>query len=213
MRPVEDGWTIVLIGAWNQAILNPFWVAKYLLDEDTQQPVDLTIAAGAVEERRLTFPNQNFRMTTIAGRVMLTPLTLDEGDIRRVQDIAIRLLSTLQYTPVSAVGMNFRFVADRGTTSLDDIFAINDGSVLSDLGLRRTLIDRRLDGIEEFGRPILNLRIMSEVEQPELRLELNYHYSVESAAEAADRIPGAFVGLAKHARALVARYSGGDQHD
>ncbi|MGB2336465.1 MAG: hypothetical protein ACPH5V_04065, partial [Alcanivorax sp.] len=46
MRSVEQGFSIVLVGAWNHHILNESWVANHLIPENNNATVTLSYPIG-----------------------------------------------------------------------------------------------------------------------------------------------------------------------
>jgi len=208
MEPAVDGWNIVLLGAWNPAILTPPWLAKHVLDADSV-PVELSLSLGSIEERQISFPDHGFRLAVQPGKLVLTPFSLNHAHIIKAQTVAVVLLEKLSHTPVSGVGVNYRFAHRGALAAAEPVFDLPDSDGLVELGLavRQTQVIRKLEGVAIFGRPLLNLRMTSDLDDGEIRFDLNYHYAVESADVAAKKLAGAFEGLVDHAKHIVFGYS------
>ena len=105
MQAVADGHNVVIRGAWNRNIFNPVWVDQQLAS-GAGVSVEMAFGNPALP-LRLMFGGLSLTVSSdllIVGMAEVTPTSLGA-----VQSTAVGILETLSHTPVSAVGVNFRF--------------------------------------------------------------------------------------------------------
>jgi hypothetical protein len=180
MQNVLTDWTVVLAGSWNAAIFSPPWVSANVFGGDN---VNLEMQFGPV-------PNLRY----VHGRMVLIvqPESLI-GAVREPTEEALgeisvalkRILDFLPHTPVTGLGINFGFREQDPGEELRANFNIADNARLIDLGgeVSQTSIQR--DVLLDGG--LLRLR---ETIEPNgsVHFHLNFHYDVESANAAAERL-------------------------
>ena len=204
MKPSERGWTIVLVGAWNQAIFNPSWILKYLFGEEGEHQVEIGVALGA-DERMFTFSDQGVAFKISPRRISIKPLELSEGVMQQANTCAENLLTRLQHTPVTAAGVNFLFTSEGDGDEFRETFSLNDGGSIEDAGLStaETKIVRKFSGITDHGNPDLILTISRDEETLATLADFNYHYTCETPADLGAAIHQSFLGLKAHAESVL----------
>lgn len=177
--PGNEAFNIVLIGSWNPAIFSPEWTKQNLAD-DLEREVVLAIPIQMMAmPPRLTVDNINIYPSTQA-------LGIDCADY---DDIALdvcsrkleRLATLLPHTPVTAVGVNFRFVDSLGDNlALARLFTFDDAGKIDSVEytLATTLIKRAYILPDS---TILNFSI--EAQSDQLRIEFNFHTDIKSLSE------------------------------
>lgn len=176
--PGSDAFNIVLVGAWNPAIFSPEWAKQNLADDSTKEVV-LAIPMQIVAPPRLTVEDVNIYPSTQA-------LILDCAEY---SDIALgscsrkleRLAALLPHTPVTALGVNFRFMGNLDDhLAFAELFAFNDAAKI-DAGaytLTSSLI-KRAYALKD--STTLNLTIESR--EGKLRVEFNCHSDIQNLSE------------------------------
>jgi hypothetical protein len=179
----SDAFNIVTVGSWNPAIFSPEW-AKQHLAENTEQEVVLAIPMNA--------PMLSPRLTVDSVNIYPSPqsLVLDcvqyaDGNVDSCAEKLRRIAELLPHTPVSAVGINFRFVGSPGeSTTADELFAFADAANIDarTYSLTSSLIRRAYS----LGNSIvLNVAIESLSDQ--MRFEFNFHSDVKLLAEVIEK--------------------------
>ena len=115
-----DQTTVVLAGAWNNAILSPAWVQRFVFQEQaTQVLVSLHSAIG-----QLTFEGTDATLRPELGRLVFTARKKEREVLGALETLSTRVLSKLPETPLRAVGANFAFSvaeADRVSALLEQL--------------------------------------------------------------------------------------------
>lgn len=189
MKLVKGSSTLVIVGAWNPAILQPDWIARNALQIQTGAPIPMTMEFGP----GIGFlPRLNIDGVTVApfpDRLLFGLDSLDVLQLARLEDAGHRTLSALSHTPVTAFGENFDFVEDDPTEEQLGIF---DHLVdLSDrVGERFEPVATALKQSVQLDGRTLNLT--RELNGNSFFIRFNFHYSASSAADAAALLGGQF---------------------
>ena len=202
-----SGWTIVLVGAWNQAIFTPNWIATNLLDEEGDVQVDLGVAFGS-DERLFGFASRGIAFRLAPGRLTIQPSTPEDGPMELANGCAVRVLRTLLHTPISAVGFNYSYSTDSAGDGVRAAIETADAEHLEGCGLtiEGTKVTKSLRGVGDYGDPGLNLTLRRDNETALYVADFNYHYARVASSRFSDRIEGAFQGLKHHARRVLEAY-------
>jgi hypothetical protein len=208
MRPDTDKSNIVLAGAWNNAILNPNWLAREILGAERIQ-MELQLTVGAADARVVTFPEHGLKVVQRPDKLVLAPLSFTVAGLTRVSDFATKLLRKLPYTPMRAVGVNVGFVSPEPIAQVTDIFRLNDPVNWPDHGLEMQgiKITRSIGGIRDMpGNPLLLTTLESQLNTGAMTIGMNYHFQIGDAAACATALDGAFVRCARHVRQVMDWY-------
>ncbi|KAB2911413.1 MAG: hypothetical protein F9K29_22580 [Hyphomicrobiaceae bacterium] len=181
MRDVLQDRTIVLLGSWNMAILNPGWIAKELFEADGIE-AEIAIAEGRT---RLKYRHEDVSVNPQPSRVVVSALSVSDECLQRTEAAAARLLELLPITPVSAIGINFGYSQEQLPENIAKIFNTADVALIGQHGLaiKQSNLVRHLT----FEDRELRLRL-TITEDLSLRVHLNYHKAVAHANEARDAI-------------------------
>src|SRR5262245_11024869 len=120
METVAEGFAIVIAGAWNSAIFAPAWVAGRLTASQ-EIGLELTLNNPALAPR-LSFDGVLLRV--LPDKLVIHPQEISEASLKRMQEVADRILGDLPHTPVQAVGVNFRFNEPKPGGKLLDAFQL-----------------------------------------------------------------------------------------
>lgn len=181
MKIADDTWTIVLAGNWNRYVLSPEWTARHVFDQPgltVEFPLDLKLP--------FRYSSPDVRIVPSSNMVVFVALKHENSVLELMENMAIKLVDKLQYTPATAFGINFGFVEDIEKAGLSDLFKLSDIGRLSDYGcgITETSISRRLI-VED---KVLNLSIKHNVDK--VYFNFNFHYDVKDAPEIRSKIGG-----------------------
>ena len=136
MRGTPQDWEVVLLGAWNVAILTPRGIARRLfeLDEGTQIGVFVPLEGMAL----IQVVYDAISITPSSQRLAATPQICSGSKLAQSCTILERALRSLPETPVSAAGVNFRFTFPEAPSALVAVFdsPLNDLCADADLSVR-----------------------------------------------------------------------------
>lgn len=186
MQLVQEQSSLVLLGIWNPAILNPVWLAQNVHETAAGQGVQVQA------EQFLLVPGQpprftvfGIRYTPSRNRLVIHPTEVTEENFGLAQRVAGRILSLLPHTPIAAVGQNFEFVEEHPAPEQLTIFdAANDLAERCDFDFES--VSKQLTTSMRTEDRLVNLTRLNTGGQ--LRLKFNFHYDVPSATVAAERM-------------------------
>lgn len=188
MKAIVENWSLVLLGAWNTAIVTPDWLTKHA---GLSGQVQIEFPVGnPLLPIRYTLP-QGIRLVALQDRLILAPQTVTDEDLAAVEGLARKVLEILTHTPVTAIGVNFEFAEDNPPEDLKSLFKVADSSRLAaaDFVVEGSEIRRRL---RQGADVALNLALR-QVGAPLTTVMLNFHRDVDSAQTAAAYLSGRFV--------------------
>lgn len=210
MQADLKGWTTVLAGAWNPAIIRPNWLAKHVLGkaEGEETPVEVRLAIDFDERRLYRFTTEGFGLTVERGRITVSPLVYSRDSLVAADRVAVRILRCLPHTPLEAVGLNYWFTNEAPIETLAPTFRVELPPEFGALELRaRALtVERKFTGIDGAERPLLGLMFLSDLDDGSVAVRMNYHFAEKSCEAAATWLEGARLRYLPHAVGLLQKY-------
>lgn len=105
-QPITTEWTVVILGKWNQAILQPEWLIRNVFN-DNQVRVEVAVGLAPGLPSRIT----GDEILVLAGedRLILGLTEVSDGQLRTMERIVVKILALLSHTPVARMGVNFGF--------------------------------------------------------------------------------------------------------
>lgn len=188
MELVKGSATLVLLGIWNPAILNPEWLARYVFNKgDIEVPVTLEFTPFPGLPPRLTI--EGIVIQPGRTRVVITlPDKLGDEELDKVEGVTAALFKELPHTPIQAVGQNFEFVETAPTEEQLRIFtSANDLPQKCDFLFDTT--SQKIVASIAFEERSLNLT--RTFANSRLTTSFNFHYNVTRASDAAAKTTGA----------------------
>lgn len=209
MRLSLERTTVVLLGAWNQAIFTPEWVARTLFpDEDEVSTMVGMLSTGSLATQ---FSGGGVQLQVVPGRLEFRFLAFPI-DCARIEKLARDCLDRLPQTPVQAFGMNAGFDVDSPSENLLRLTSLDDEQQLSMFG---TLSKRAV--LRELRRDDnTKLRVRLTRSDEGFQLNLNLHKQVDADALRASELftEGTIRrALDEFKRLLIDVYSLETQHD
>ena len=177
--PGSDAFNVVLVGSWNPAIFSPEW-AKQNLADDKEKEVVLAIPMQMMAmPPRLTVDNINIYPSTQA--LVLDCVEYSDVVLEVCSRKLDRIAALLPHTPVTAVGLNFRFLGNlEENLPLADLFAFSDaGKIDSTKFTLTTALIKRAYTLQD--STVLNISLESQGGQ--LRVEFNFHSNIKNLSE------------------------------
>ncbi|WP_457389783.1 hypothetical protein [Roseateles sp. P5_E1] len=191
MKPVPAETTLVIVGAWNPAILTPPWVLRYGLqtEEGQAQIVHALIPAGlngAFEFPRFNLPG--FQFTARPEALVLMPDHANETGLALIEDVASRVLQQLTHTPIGGIGHNFEFVDENPDAKWIDVFSQSQidlvDAIPAGLESQRTVL------ATTFLRGNAQVNIQRYFDGSNVGVKFNFHHPVTTSAEALKVLSG-----------------------
>src|SRR5262245_61886273 len=122
MVPALDEWTIVIVGSWNVAILNPEWVGREVLEVPN---VEMELLFGNMRPSlRISSPQVSVIPTSM--QVVINPRHATDESLQAAERAAIILLDKLRVTPITAIGINFAYNEEAVPPGIAGLFTIAD---------------------------------------------------------------------------------------
>lgn len=193
MKPNINEWTIVIVGNWNVAILNPDWVSENIFEESVIN-VEVIFGAG---QTGLKLSSGNVQIIPTPDRIIFSAFST--GDVSKAETSAVKLLQKLPVTPIKSIGVNFGFIEDDPSKDILSLFDLRDKSGISDAGwtISETSIIRRL----KLNSETLNLRVTHG--DHGISLHTNFHWNVTSPEAAITILQGKVEHLREQAREIL----------
>jgi hypothetical protein len=181
----SEAFNIAVVGAWNPAIFSPQWVKANIADDQNKDVfMAFAFANAGPMPPRVTVDNINIYPSN-QGLSLDCATYSDEYALTCTKKIR-RICELLSHTPVSGLGINFRFHAKMEESDLlTDLFTFADIAKIDakTYSAGPSLIRRNFQlGNSEF----LNLTIEHLPEH--VRFEFNFHSELKSMAEIFDRV-------------------------
>lgn len=180
--PVEPfNWNVVIVGAWNVAILTPDGIRRRLFELADDQPIEVEMAidrpgAFRVGHEGIVVSPTN-RALEIAGRECTLPL------LKRAAAIGALAVKVLPETPMTAVGVNIRYRAEGLPSPLPDLLEAKIDDLISDKGLR--ILARSVRRSMDFDVGFINLEV-GESREGIGQVAFNFHRESADSAVLSD---------------------------
>lgn len=130
------GWNVVVIGAWNVAILTPDGVRKRLLDLPEGTPVEIEVPVDRPGPYRIR--HDGIIATPSPMALEVAAMEPSPENLKRACCIAAKALTALPETPVTAAGVNIRYSGRELPDALLDMTKMRLDEALSDQGYEIT---------------------------------------------------------------------------
>jgi hypothetical protein len=169
LTPIE--WNVVVVGAWNRAILTPSGIATRLFGLESGVPVDVYVAIDTVMPHQVKHDG----ITVIASRdkLIVQPEQCSFDKLQQAMQIASRAIEKLPETPVSAAGINVKYDLKESFVALQHLVHHDlCDEQLSSCGYE--IIGRALVRSLKFGDGQINFSASEETEKRST-IQFNFH--------------------------------------
>lgn len=172
---ITDADVLVIVGAWNRAILSQEWVMQNLLSEEKNVKIEYPInSIGS-----LRFSTEDFSFFVLGERLVFKALNNKEQTYKNIVAIARQLLRLLSHTPINAMGINFIYKSEHALTIFD---SIGDTRKLVELIGHEIKVQELTRSFSVDKTLTLNLKIQST--NSESIIDFNFNYSVKTPIDA-----------------------------
>jgi len=113
MRPIENTFSIVALGAWNPAIFNGQWLTDNIL-LDCTKPITFSVPSNFLPhqtQQPLQIEFEGVRVYPTQARLQICASQPTVMGIALAAQVFNKILGLLRHTPVQSVGINFGFEA------------------------------------------------------------------------------------------------------
>jgi len=148
-------WSVVVVGAWNLAILTPDGIRKRLLELPDGSALDIELAVDRPGSFRVRHCGLIIEPTPLSLNIFCEQSTPEQ--MQSACNIAQKALSSLPETPLSAIGVNFKY---RITEIPDETLLLIDCKIdeaLSDAGA--IIASRSIKRVLKHDEGIINIDI------------------------------------------------------
>lgn len=206
-----DGWSMVVVGAWNPAIFSPTWINDQLISEENRT-ADVSMRFSALGgDREFVFDRAGVRIAIEGRRVRVRPILVSEDNLNAVNEVVCKLLRCLSHTPVSAAGVNVSFDSSVRPECLEPDLNYSESRIIELLvnnhppsGQVRKYSIPHPDLTEASA---LNLELTEPADEEEsCRIEFNFHFDHNASSplsSLADRLEGRFIEAGTFARRVL----------
>jgi hypothetical protein len=189
---------LVIVGAWNPAIITPSWLRQQfpdLLPGDEVQAEFVVLPAVSMR-----FKLNDIQIDPSNGRLTLSAAIEDEGRFGLLPRLAHAISDRLPHTPVIAVGFNFVFrtQADRRLAVDRFLDELGQDRFYADLGLAAR-VGRQVT--HSFALPQSTLNLTYEYKPDATTMMFNFHHNVTTGQQVREAL-ARFAELLNEARRL-----------
>lgn len=164
----------VLVGAWNVAIFAPAWVGNRIFE---REELELEVSFG--DAVVLKFRDPLVELVVTSSALQFLPRVDSPDAFARLQGLALRVLNTLNETPVRAFGVNFGYDLSPDARAPGVLRSLQRPiSAERVKQLRREAVHRSFD----LGGLTANVVV---AQAAVTTLDVNFHFELQQAAAAA----------------------------
>jgi len=172
-------WNVIIIGAWNRAILTPNGISKRLLKLTDKTPVQVAVAMDGLAPCKIKH-NQLIVMVDDNLLEIATEDT-DFTTMAKAMEIGRNALESLPETPIVAGGYNIRYKFDSIEDEILDLIKTPIDSALSKA--QYTFTTRQIKRTIVFGKGLINLTLSYNSNKGTTSVEFNFHCNSKKHAE------------------------------
>ena len=167
-------WGVVVVGRWNPSILTPVGIAQRLFELEEGTPIEVRLAIDVMLPPVVT--HDSLRVTVGSQLLVIEPLTHSYFYLERARALARNALISLPETPVTAAGVNVRYVykeADDYLSRVQEITTCELDEAISSLDQRisKRSVSRSIPTLD--GQ--LNLSV-NEDEEGHVKIQFNFEF-------------------------------------
>lgn len=158
MEPI--GWSVVLIGRWNPAILSPAGISKYLFKLPPDQKIQIAVPLDGVSGYLVSNPDETLVVHVEEERLQIEVPKCTFTTLAQAMQAAINAIEALPVTPISAAGFNLNF---KTTTTCPELIAATDSCIDAEIAAQSYKIVGRSTGRSiSFGEGKINFTVAGQ---------------------------------------------------
>lgn len=172
-------WNVVIIGAWNIAILTPDGIRKRLFNLPETTALEVEVSVDRPGPYRVI--HDGLIVAPSSRQLEVSVQSPTRASLEKAITVARRALDALPHTPVFAAGVNIRYrYADTPGDLLDLVRApIDDALSDADFTIQGSVAKRSLS----LGKGLINVEVATSGGGNEGSLLLNFHCDSTETAE------------------------------
>jgi len=195
--------SLIVVGAWNPAILSPAWILEEVLGYPSVQDVPVQMEFASVPGTMPKVTIEGISYTPALDRFNLYPNELTDARLTSVENQVSRILEIVPHTPVRAFGENFEFVERSPTPEQLRIFNLQ-GNQIQECNFINELHSVNIKQSYVVDDCILNLN--QNLQDGVLSIKFNFHYEVNNATTARERLGNTYVTNLRRALSFIEIY-------
>lgn len=174
--------SIIILGSWNQAILNVNWIRENIDSLKNESPI--------VQAQYPTFPipirleYENLYIMPEQASLVLRPKNETSEAMKSIKIVSQEILKLLPHTPISAIGHNFSYTLESNEL-FKQVELELDKNLKESITSHGDLVFEQIDYTKKsFGLKFadksydLNLSFINNIISKTLQINFNYHYNM-----------------------------------
>lgn len=184
MRLLADKSTLVVVGGFNPALLNPNWIGKHALgwkDDQKQVQVGIQIPAwhGSTDLSSPRFMLEGFAYSVTPQRLTFYFGDLDIASTAKVMHVVEQIFKLLSHTPVNGIGFNFGFESNKPSAKLDELLK-PELSLIEAIDEDASIAVRLWGNAIRIGEILYTISCKQEADK--FSVDINIHQNVNNTA-------------------------------
>jgi len=110
MTNKEEVRNLVIIGAWNTLLISPQWLNNYVFDGELEDKIDVKLEINGNNVISRVYDLPDFKLEVSPSRLCFILRQLNDQHFNILHEKVLRILNTLQHTPLQAIGVNYVFL-------------------------------------------------------------------------------------------------------
>ncbi|MCP4137354.1 MAG: hypothetical protein GY754_40680 [bacterium] len=173
---MQDNPNIIILGAWNTAILSPNWLKEQFPDIIDDKTVK--IEAGFGINSNFVFHIDNIKIIPSANRLIFVAKSGEEPTYKKIKALATGIIELLPHTPIISVGHNIAYnIQDHNIKIFTDAILNNENNFY-ETNLDQELVARNIKHSIAAEKHLLNIEY--KIEREIKIINLNFHYDINS---------------------------------
>lgn len=163
-------WNVIVVGAWNRAILTPEWIGRYLFQAASGTPVAVEVPLNVPGPWRVC--HDTIAVLVGQGTLEIATNTCTDEVLDRARNCAKLAMDELPRTPLVAAGFNIRYRSNEAPPELASVLACQLDDIIS--GKELVIGQRRLHRSLSFNEGALNLELAVHPDEG-TSVQFNFH--------------------------------------
>lgn len=165
-------WNVVVLGAWNVAILTPRGIAARLLSLGDTVPVEIQVVIDRPSPLRVVY--RDLAVIASDSRLIVSSTSLNANGLGSASEVASRAVVSLPETPLTAAGVNIQYVFDQIPDSLLEIIGSGIDDKLTDADPDLRFLAKEVRRTVRWNGGTLNIQLR-ENEDASALAKINFH--------------------------------------
>jgi hypothetical protein len=174
-------WNVVVIGAWNLAILTPSCIATDLFSLPVGTPIEVQVPMDGTGPLRVQ--HDGIIVSPSRSQLVITPGDPVPSKLKQASRIAVKAIELLPRTPMHAVGINLRYRVEQSPQAVAELLESAIDDRLSDADFMTSV--RGLQRTVQWNDGFLNLDLQID-EARSATVLLNFHRQSQLQTELLD---------------------------